>query len=59
MEMAGAGTLREIAQGKKTAVVTFDNLARTTPTYIWGSRGGQQLQELRCRPQSFLRAWLH
>lgn len=29
----GTGTLREIAQGKKTAVVTFDDLTRTTPTY--------------------------
>jgi nickel-dependent lactate racemase len=29
----GTGTLREIAQGKRTAVVTFDDLTRTTPTY--------------------------
>ena len=29
----GTGTLRELAQGKKTVVITFDDLTRTTPTY--------------------------
>lgn len=29
----GTGALREMAQGKKTVVVTFDDLTRTTPTY--------------------------
>jgi len=29
----GTGPLREIARGKKTAVITFDDLTRTTPTY--------------------------
>ena len=27
----GTGQLRELAQGKKTAVMTFDDLTRTTP----------------------------
>lgn len=29
----GTQTLRELAEGKKTVVVTFDDLTRTTPTY--------------------------
>ena len=29
----GTKTLREIAEGKKSVVVTFDDLTRTTPTY--------------------------
>ncbi len=29
----GTRTLRELAEGKKTVVITFDDLTRTTPTY--------------------------
>ncbi len=50
----GTRRLREVAEGKKTVVVTFDDLTRTTPTYTVTPWIVQELQSAGIKEENIL-----
>ena len=50
----GTKTLRELAQGKKRVVVTFDDLTRTTPTYAMTPWVVAELEAAGVKPENIL-----